>query len=219
MLLREARGLTIARRACTLSRVIGAETAIVPKRLPRLAFLGLAASLAFAAHGGGPSRGGGGTVLGRPIVGVYPTAPAAIAPSFRNSTYPRTRFHGPRPLAAVGVPVYVGPPAYYAPPAYAEPPVAYLPPAPPPAPAAPPSPPEREVVEHSDGRYQLRGDGITVPHRWVWIPHPPPPPASKPKPDVRLYGWTDEQGVIHITDRLDRIPERYRAQAQRNASS
>jgi hypothetical protein len=211
--------LTIARPARTLSLVYRAETAIVPKRLPTLAFLGLAASLAFAAHAGGPFRGGGGTVLGHPIVGVYPAAPAAIAPSFRNPTFPRTSFHGPRAFAAVGVPVWVGPPAYYAPPAYAEPPVAYVPPAPPPAPAAPPPPPEREVVEHSDGRYVLRGDGIAVPYRWVWIPNPPPPPASKPKPEVRLYGWTDEQGVIHVTDRLDRIPERHRAQAQRNASS
>lgn len=190
----------------------------MPKRLTTLAFLGLAAGVAFAAHAGGPSRGGG-TVLGRPVLGVYPTAPAAIAPSFRNSTFPRTRFHGPQPLAAVGLPVYVGPPAYYAPPAYAEPPVAYVPAAPPPAPAAPPPPPEREVVEHAEGRYELRGDGITVPHRWVWIPNPPPPPASKSKPDVRLYGWTDEQGVIHVTDRLDRVPERHRAQARRNASS
>jgi hypothetical protein len=191
---------------------------MVPKRLTTLAFLGLAASVAFAAHAGGPSRGGG-TVLGRPVLGVYPTAPAAIAPSFRNSTYPRTRFHGPRALAAVGVPVYVGPPAYYAAPAYAEPPVEYVPAARPPAPAAPPSPPEREVVEHSDGRYELRGDGIAAPYRWVWIPNPPPPPASRSKPDVRLYGWTDEHGVIHVTDRFDRIPERHRAQARRNASS
>ena len=39
------------------------------------------------------------------------------------------------------------------------------------------------------------------------------------KPDVRLYGWTDEHGVLHVTDRLDRIPERHREQAKRNASS
>ena len=102
---------------------------------------------------------------------------------------------------------------------YAAPPLAYV--APPPAPAAPPPPPEREVVEHSDGRYELRGDGISVPHRWVWVPKPPaaPPTAAARKPDVRLYGWTDEQGVVNVTDRLDRIPERHREQAKRNASS
>jgi hypothetical protein len=76
------------------------------------------------------------------------------------------------------------------------------------------------VVEYSDGRYELRGDGVSVPYRWVWIPNPPraPPPTSS-KPDVRLYGWTDEHGVVNVTDRLDRIPARYREQAKRNASS
>lgn len=189
------------------------------KQLPTLAFLGLAATLAFAADAKGPSRGGGTvTVLGKPAIGVFPAAPAAIAPSFRSPTLPRTRFFGPRPIAGIGVPVYVGPPAYYDP-AYAVPPVAYVAPPIPPAPAAPP--PEREVVEHSDGRYELRGDGISVPYRWVWIPNPPPAPptTAASKPDVRLYGWTDEHGMLHVTDRLDRIPERHREQAKRNASS
>jgi hypothetical protein len=36
---------------------------------------------------------------------------------------------------------------------------------------------------------------------------------------VTLYGWTDEQGALHITDRLEKVPERHRAQAKRNASS
>jgi hypothetical protein len=190
------------------------------RHLPTLAFLGLAATLAFAAHAGGPSRGGGGgTLLGKPAIGVFPAAPAAIAPSFRSPTLPRTRVFGPRPVAGFGVPVYVGPPAYYEPPVQA-PPVVYVVPAAPPAPAEPPPPPQREVVEHADGRYELRGDGIGVPHRWVWVPNPPAaPPTAAAKPDVRLYGWTDEHGVLHVTDRLDRIPERHREQAKRNASS
>lgn len=185
------------------------------QRIPTLAFLGLAATLAFAAEAGGPSRGGG-AVFGRPAIGVFPTAPAAIAPSFRNATFARTHYFGPRAIAGVGVPVFVGPPAYYGPAEYAAPPIAYV--APPPAPPAPPPP---EVVEYSDGRYELRGDGIAVPHRWVWVPKPPaaPPTATPPKPDVRLYGWTDEQGVVNVTDRFDRIPVRFREQAKRNASS
>ena len=157
-------------------------------------------------------------MLGSPVVGVFPTAPAAIAPSFRNSTFQRTYFFGPRAVAGFGVPLWVGPPVFYDPAAYAPPPIAYAMPAQPPA-AAPPPPPEREVVEYSDGRYELRGDGIGVPYRWVWIPKPPPPPAAKPGREVRLYGWTDDQGVVHVTDRLDTVPERYRAQAKRNASS
>jgi hypothetical protein len=215
---------------------------MVRSRAGKLACFGLGATLAVAAHAGGPRggavvvtgggavavtgggavtvTGGGGAVFGRPIVGVFPTAPAAIAPSFRNSTFPRTFFPGPRPVVAGAVPVYVGPPAYYDPwlagapqVAYAAAPQSAVPPAPP--------PPERQV-EYQDGRYELRGDGVSVPYRWVWVPNPPPAPpasASKPGPDVRLYAWTDEQGVIHVTDRLDRIPERHRAQAKRDASS
>ena len=198
---------------------------MVRKRVSTLVLFGFAATVAVAAHAGGPARGGavvvtgGGGILGRPAIGVFPTAPAAIAPSFRNSTFARTRFFGPPLVVGAGVPLLVGPPAYYDPSAVALPPVAYVAPAPAATPPAPPPPPEREVVEHSDGRYELRGDGIAVPYRWAWIPKAPPPPAFRPKPDVRLYAWTDEQGVLHVTDRLDRIPERHRAEAQRNASS
>jgi ABC-type Fe3+-hydroxamate transport system substrate-binding protein len=42
-----------------------------------------------------------------------------------------------------------------------------------------PAVPER-VVSYSEGRYQLYGDGRTVPYFWVWIPAgttPPPPPV------------------------------------------
>ena len=175
--------------------------------------VGVLAVLAFAANAAGPSRGG--SLTSRPSIGVFPGAPAAIAPSFR-STPPRARVHGYRPLSRAAVPVFVGPPAFYEP-AYAEPPVAYVPPIAPSLPPAAP-PPERDVVQHSEGRYELRGDGIAAPHRWVWIPNPPPPPPSTGR-NVRLYGWVDEEGAIHVTDRLDRVPERHRAQAKRNASS
>ncbi len=45
-----------------------------------------------------------------------------------------------------------------------------------PAPAAASGP---TVVNYPHGRYELRGDGITVPYQWVWIWNPPPPPAAE----------------------------------------
>ena len=37
----------------------------------------------------------------------------------------------------------------------------------------------QDVVEHDGGRYELRGDGMAVPYRWVWIRNPPAgPPGS-----------------------------------------
>ncbi len=90
------------------------------------------------------------------------------------------------------------------------------------------------VVEYQNGFYELRGDGTTVAYRWIWIPKPPPPPAAEapapspppPAPAERrtgprsqIYHWTDDSGVTIWTDRLDRIPERYRAQAKANALS
>jgi hypothetical protein len=116
------------------------------------------------------------------------------------------------------------PPAYGPAVAYAPPPATSLSLAPP-APTAPPPP---TVVELPTGRWELRGDGINVPYRWVWIPSPPtaapsgssgapaaPAPASRPEPpgNTRVYRWTDAEGTLHMTDRLDQVPERYRARA------
>jgi hypothetical protein len=159
-------------------------------------------------------------VLGPPVIGVYPRAAPAIAPSFRHPALARTtRVHGFRTFSGLGVPVYVGSPAVYGPAAvYSETPAVYVPPPEPQVLAAPPPPPERDVIHYSDGRYELRGDGVSTPYRWVWIPNPPLPPP-RPGRDVRLYGWTDESGTLHVTDRLDTVPERHRAQAKRNASS
>jgi len=39
-----------------------------------------------------------------------------------------------------------------------------------------PPAPMPTVVQYPHGRYELRGDGITVAYHWVWIPNPPPPP-------------------------------------------
>ena len=90
------------------------------------------------------------------------------------------------------------------------------------------TPPTPSVIQYPTGRWELRGDGLTVPYRWVWIPNPPaappseepsapaPPTSSRPEPpgNTKLYRWTDGQGVLHLTDRLDTVPERYRAQAR-----
>jgi len=45
--------------------------------------------------------------------------------------------------------------------------------------------PTVRVVQYSNGRYELLGDGLAVPYHWVWVPAlppvpPPPPPAVSP---------------------------------------
>ena len=127
---------------------------------------------------------------------------------------------------AVPAPVYAAPP----PMAYAPPPPAYAPPPPAYAPPAPPSAPR--VVEFATGRYELRGDGVSSPYAWVWIPNPPAapppppppsaPPAAAPDPGPRravsqtagLYRWTDDRGVTTWTDSLEKVPVRYREHAR-----
>ncbi len=119
------------------------------------------------------------------------------------------------------------------------PPVVYA--QPPPVVSVAPSPlPMPTLIEYPTGWYQLRGDGVTTPYVWVWIPKPPPPPPTEAPPAVtppgpsappdppgprgskeqpsrassgRVYRWTDAQGVTHWTDRLDTVPVRYRAGA------
>lgn len=121
------------------------------------------------------------------------------------------------------VPPFPAPPPYYGAPPYTFPVVSS-----PLSPVAPPAPMPR-VVEHPTGRYELRGDGIGTPYTWVWIPNPPPaPPPPSPSPPAgaptssdappareQVYQWVDEQGVAHWTNRLDRIPRRYREEARR----
>lgn len=97
-------------------------------------------------------------------------------------------------------------------------------------PSAPTAAPSPTVVEFPTGRWELRGDGINVPYRWVWIPNPPtappsgapdggapaaPGPSSRAEPlgNTRVYRWTDSEGILHMTDRLDQVPARYRPAA------
>ena len=99
------------------------------------------------------------------------------------------------------------------------------------APAPPQAPPTSNVAEFPTGRYELRGDGVSTPYTWVWIPNPPtsPPPARlRPRPRGselgerpgtsaragQLYRWTDAQGVVYWTDRLDAVPEQYRSKVK-----
>jgi hypothetical protein len=142
-------------------------------------------------------------------------------------------------LPVYAPPVYAPPPVYY-PPAYAAPTV-YTAPGVYAASAATLSPspaqPIPRVLEYPNGRFVLQGDGVTVPHAWVWIPNaPPPPPEPVPAPPAPagdttrvqptsrdgapsrlspLYRWTDEQGVIHLTNRPDAVPRDHDAQPKR----
>jgi hypothetical protein len=177
--------------------------------------------------------------VGRPFFRpfVRPFFPFAVAPS-----------------VVYAAPYYYPPYYDYPPPAYYDPPQTYYPPQPTtsyyaPAPTTyyspPPSgtvsvapAPSDSVVQYAHGRYELRGDGVSTPYRWVWIPNPPPPPpAAPPAPtgdpsssipspgdpsfagsvaprQSQLYRWTDTTGVVHWTDRIDMVPEKYRAGAR-----
>jgi len=190
--------------------------------------------------GGGPRVFG--TLPGpRPAVNVRP----GFGQGFHHHRFFRPFF--PFGIVAGGPAVvyaapYYYPPDYYPPPYYDPPvystPMTYSPPvsyAPPPAstvsvaPAPPSSPPPPNVVEFSSGRYELRGDGITTPYTWVWIPNPPtspPVPAGAgpstgrvPTRASQLYRWTDAQGVVYWTDRLDAVPEQYRSKVKSSPAS
>jgi Domain of unknown function (DUF4124) len=131
-----------------------------------------------------------------------------------------------------GAPAYYPPPAYYAS-DYAPPPVYGSPPAGGSVSVAP-APPTPSVVQFPNGRYELRGDGISTPYTWVWIPNPPQaPPAAPPAPPgdqptsgnglparpTQFYRWTDDQGVVHLTNQPEAVPAKYRAQAKQTPPS
>jgi len=151
-----------------------------------------------------------------PFAVVAPPVFVYSSPSIFDSPYYGAALDPPTP--AYSAPAYSAP--VYSVPAYA-----------PPAPA-----PMPRVVEFSTGRYELRGDGVTSPYTWVWIPNPPtappgvppPPPAAAPGPPAsgrapsdatpvrrtEVYRWTDAQGVVHLTDRLDAVPPQHRREAK-----
>ena len=145
-------------------------------------------------------------------------------------TRPVFRPIAPFAVFASPVVVYAPPAVYDAPTAYDDPSASYAPASavyiPPPgstvsvASAPPPTP---TVVVFPTGRYELRGDGMTTPYTWVWIPNPPTgPPVTSPMNDSvsekpaptrssRLYRWTDDQGVVHVTDNREAVPQSLRA--------
>ena len=155
--------------------------------------------------------------------GIVATAPGFLYASpayYPSSAYDPSPYYDPSSYSA---PVGYGPPVSYAP-------------TPSPTVAPAPAPPTPNVVEFSTGRYELRGDGVSTPYTWVWVPNPPssPPPAAPTAPpsgDPRssskqtparvghLYSWTDAQGVVYWTDRLDAVPEQYRSRAKQTTPS
>ena len=198
--------------------------------------LALVMGLALAPTAALAERFRGGAVGSRVFVGSRPfvSHPFVHHPFFPRPFVARPLF---RPFIPFGViaspvvvyappPVYYGAPAYYAPSAYYDAPAVYSPPAGGTVSVAPS--PMPNVVQYPHGRYELRGDGVTTPYTWVWIPNPPPPPPppaapspaapaqqTPPASQSGVYCWTDEQGVTTWTDQWDKIPVRYRAQARR----
>jgi hypothetical protein len=106
--------------------------------------------------------------------GIFGVPWAYAAPAYYPSYYYPAY---PYPSYAYAPSVYtVPPPRYYAAAHAAN----YAPPAAAPAANyAPPAAAQTEVV-YPHGRYVLRGDGINVAYRWVWVPNPPlsSPPAA-----------------------------------------
>ena len=165
------------------------------------------------------------------------------------SAGPRSHFHHrfghQGPVVVFAPPIWYGPDPYYYPPAAYDPGPGY---GTSPYGTASPPPPMPRVVQYPTGRYELRGDGFTTPYQWIWIPNPPsapppsapppwapppwappalqpapaqPPASTKPEPpgNTTVYRWTDAEGVVHLTDRLDTVPPRYRTQARSTRAS
>jgi hypothetical protein len=126
-----------------------------------------------------------------------------------------------------GGPLLYDSPVYNPPPVYTTP--VYVPVVVPLAGPGPAAPARSSVIEYPEGRYELRGDGVSILYNWVWIPNPPAgPPASAPPlaaPSsgdrsgarrAQLYRWVDEQGVLHMTDNAEAVPEQFRKETKRN---
>lgn len=197
------------------------------------------AALAGRLHGG--PVGGGVIVGGRP----FASHPFVHHRFFPRPFFPRPFFGPFIPFGVIASPVvvYASPPVVYGPPGYYDssayynssvrydPPAIYSPPARGAVSVAPALTPTPNVIQYPTGRYELRGDGVATPYTWVWIPNPPPPPPAAPPGEAptsrdrsparhnQPYHWTDEQGVVHWTDRWDTVPQQYREQARQTQQS
>jgi len=238
-----------------VSLALLASVALAP--LPALAQRGGGMGRGGGGGVAGQTAGGAGFVAGRGagggtfVAGRGPGGRAFIAgqsggrafvhgrDGFHRHPFFNRGFNSFGPVVVYGGPYgywpYYDTPLYNQPLAYSQPPTYVVPYAPPAGGSLsltpPSSPPTPSVVEFPTGRYELRGDGVTEPYRWVWIPKPPsaPPEPSSPVPPssgdpgptrhAPLYRWTDEQGTVHYTDRWTAVPDRYRAQAKRGESS
>jgi hypothetical protein len=226
------------RPSLVLSLTVAAAIALAPARgnaADKLGFMVAPARPSAAQHGPGQPadfhRSGGIRTIIQPVPSLSPplSRPGAQRATTISVFSPAVIYAPPvgsYDVATPAPPAGYEAPAAYAPPAYA-PPASYaasLAYAPPPASYQPYGggmlpPPVPPVVEFSTGRYVLQGDGATTPYFWAWIPNPPTAPPSDDDDDPadsgphELYRWTDEAGTAYWTDRLDSVPERYRAEA------
>jgi hypothetical protein len=189
----------------------------------------LYAKTAFGSPGGFPFKGWE-SYHQRPVVvgSGHPKARHSHAGRFPRAVflYTPAALYG-SPVEAPATVVNVAPVIHATPIVYVVPTVVVPEPAPvPAAPAVEPLPPLPSVVEHPTGRYELRGDGVTTPYVWVWVPNPPPDPPAVPTPSSgglpagsvqvprsQLYQWTDDAGTTVWTNRPEAIPAAHRSRA------
>ncbi len=133
--------------------------------LAAVLMVGIAAPAAYA---GGGHWGGGSSTTANVALGLA---------SFAVFNQLFSPFFYPRPVYAAPV-VYSPPVVYSAPTVYTVPSQVVV---------VRPAPPPPTVVQYPHGRYELRGDGVSMPYQWVWIPNPPPPPPVAPPPPGSQY--------------------------------
>ncbi len=85
--------------------------------------------------------------------------------------------------------------------------VATAPPPPPPTTATiivqPATPAAQRIVTYAEGRYELRGDGTTVPYYWVWVPPGLPVSAPPPPPMVVVVTPTVQRTIAYPNGRYE----------------
>ena len=186
-------------------------------------------------HNAGPVVGGATLGTSRSVALPFPDQPfvsRSFVRPFARPFFPLAAVAAAPAVVSAALPVNYAP-AYYEPPSSYGAPISYGPPvsyAPPLSPTVSVAPaPTPSVVQFPTGRYELRGDGVSMPYTWVWIPNPPTaaPPAAQESTSARpptprrsqLYRWTDAEGTMHWTDRLDAVPEQYRSRAKQTTPS